>query len=169
MTTHIRKKILVIDDEPGIHKSLELLLTPDFSIYTALSGTEGLRIASAISPDLILLDLVMPQMSGMEVLRKLKQTGNDTPIIIFTAHGSVNTAVQVIKLGAVDYIEKPFDAHRLKQTIGECLKRRESFQDLSSRPNIIGESPQIKKVWKMVEKYGPTDLPILLQGETGTG
>ncbi|MEK6733267.1 MAG: sigma-54 dependent transcriptional regulator [Candidatus Omnitrophota bacterium] len=172
MTTHKYdrpKTILVIDDEPGIHRALELLLMPDFSIHTALSGMEGLHLASVISPDLILLDLVMPQMSGMEVLKRLTRAGDAIPVIIFTAYGSVDSAVQAIKLGAVDYIEKPFDGPKLKQIMMECLERRKSFQSLSSRQDIIGESPQIMKVWQVVEKYGPTDLPILLQGETGTG
>lgn len=172
MTTHKHvcpKTILVIDDEPGIHKSLEFLLNPDFSIYTALSGIDGLQKVDVISPDLILLDLVMPLMSGMEVLKKLMQVGNTIPVVIFTAYGSVDSAVQSIKLGAVNYIEKPFDGPKLKQIVRECLEKRKSFQSLSSRQDIIGESPQIMKVWQMVEKYGPTDLPILLQGETGTG
>lgn len=175
MTTRVKvshdppKTILVIDDEPGIHESLKFLLLPDFSIHTALSGVEGLQKAEVMSPDLILLDLVMPQMGGMEVLKRLSKTENDTPVIIFTAYGSIGSAVQAMKLGAVDYIEKPFDGHRLKQTVKECLEREESFQNLPSRQNIIGESPQIKKVWQMVEKYGTTDLPVLLQGETGTG
>ena len=172
MTTHAYdrpKTILVIDDEPGIHESLKFLLLPDFSIHTALSGMEGLHLASVISPDLILLDLVMPLMSGMEVLKRLMQVGDAIPVIIFTAYGSVDSAVQAIKLGAVNYIEKPFDGRKLKQIVRECLERRKSFQSLSSRQDIIGESPQIMKVWQMVGKYGPTDLPILLQGETGTG
>lgn len=161
--------ILVIDDEPGLHKSLRLLLHPDFFIHTALSGEEGLEKAETISPDLILLDLVMPRMSGTEVLEKLVQTGKDVPIIIFTAYGSVDSAVRAIRLGATDYIEKPFDNQKLKQTLGEFLEGRRSSKKLSSRRYIIGESPQIQRVWQLVERYGPTDLPILLQGETGTG
>jgi len=172
MITHAHdhpKTILVIDDEPGIHESLKFLLLPDFLIHTALSGMEGLRMASVISPDLILLDLVMPQMSGIEVLKRLMKAGDAIPVVIFTAYGSVDSAVQAIKLGAVNYIEKPFDGPMLKQIVRECLEKRKSFQNISSRQDIIGESPQIMKVWQMVEKYGPTDLPILLQGETGTG
>jgi len=161
--------VLVIDDEPGIHKSLTLLLQTDFSIHTALSGEEGLKKVDVVAPDLILLDLVMPQMSGIEVLRKLMQTGKDIPVVIFTAYGSVDSAVRAIKLGAVDYVEKPFDGHKLKQTVKEFIKGKRSHQKLSSHQNIIGESPQIQKVWQLVEKYGVTDLPILLQGETGTG
>jgi two-component system response regulator AtoC len=161
--------ILVIDDEPGVHKSLNLLLQSDFSVHTALSGEEGLEKAGVISPDLVLLDLIMPQMSGMEVLSKLTQNGKQVPVIIFTAYGSVDSAVRAIKLGAADYIEKPFDNQKLKRAMAEILKGRKSFQDLPIRQDIIGESPQIQKIWRLVEKYGPTDLPILFQGETGTG
>lgn len=162
-------KILVIDDEIGMHKALTLLLQPEFSIHTALGGKEGLEKVEAISPDLVMLDLNMPQMGGLEVLRKLMQRDKDLPVIIFTAYGSIDSAVRAIKLGAVDYIEKPFDNQKLKHTVMEILKGRESFQNLSIRREIIGESPQIKKVWQLIEKYGPTDLPILLVGETGSG
>jgi len=162
-------KILVVDDEPGVHKSLNLLLQSDFSVHGATSGQDGLEKVDVVSPDLILLDLHMPQMSGMEVLRKLMQAGKDIPVIIFTGYGSVDSAVRAIKLGAIDYIEKPFDNHKLERTVREILRGRKSFQKLSSRHDIIGESPQIQDVWRLVEKYGPTDLPILLQGETGTG
>jgi DNA-binding NtrC family response regulator len=161
--------ILVIDDEPGIHKSLEYLLKPEYSMHTALSGIEGIRKAKDISPDLILLDVIMPQMSGMEVLKKLKQLENDIPVIIFTGHGSIDSAIQAIKLGAADYIEKPFDGCKLKQIVKECIEKKKSSQNLSNRQDIIGESPQIKKVWQKVERYGITDLPILLYGESGTG
>lgn len=161
--------ILVVDDEPGMHKSLNRLLRPDFSVYTAISGEDGLEKADAISPDLILLDLCMPQMSGMEVLKNLTRAGRDTPVIMLTGHGSVRSAIRAIKLGAVDYIEKPFDNGKLKQTVNEVLKERKSSRKLPCRQNIMGESPQIQKVWRLIEKYGPTDLPILLQGETGTG
>lgn len=161
--------ILVIDDEPGIHEALTLLLQSDFSIHTAISGEDGFEKLDTISPDLILLDLVMPGMSGTAVLKKLIQYGVDIPVIIFTAYGSVDSAVRSIKLGAVDYIEKPFGNRKLRQTISQVLKGRKSSRELSSRKNIIGEGPQIQKIWQLVEKYGPTDLPILLQGETGTG
>jgi len=162
-------KILVVDDEPAVHKSLNLLLQSDFSVHAATSGEDGLEKVDVISPDLILLDLHMPQMSGMEVLKKLTQAGRDIPVVIFTGYGSVDSAVRAIKLGATDYIEKPFDNQKLKQTVREILKGKKSYQKLSIRHDIIGESPQIQEVWRLVEKYGPTDLPVLLQGETGTG
>ena len=129
----------------------------------------GIEALLADPPDVLLLDLCLPQMSGMEVLRNLVRAGKNIPVIMLTGHGSVHSAVRAIKLGAIDYIEKPFDNGKLKQTVNEGLKERKSSRKLSCRQDIIGESPQIQKVWRLIEKYGPTDLPILLQGETGTG
>jgi len=162
-------KILVIDDEPGIHRSLNLLFRSDFSVHAAFSGEDGLEKVDAVSPDLILLDLMMPRMTGMAVLRNLRENDMDIPVIVFTAHGSINSAVQSIKLGAIDYIEKPFDNGKLKEMVDVILERRGNSRKLSRHKFIVGESPQIQKVWQSIEKYGPTDLPILIQGETGTG
>jgi len=160
--------ILIIDDEMATHKILSRLLKPDFSLYSAYSGPEGLKKVNALKPDLILLDLKMPRMSGISVLKKLKES-IDIPIIILTAYGSITSAIQAIKLGATDYIEKPFNNEKLKQTLKALLEKKKSIESLSEKLGIIGKSPQIQKVWKLVKKFGPTDLPVLLQGETGTG
>jgi len=161
--------ILVIDDEPAIRKILIRVLEPEFPIQTACSGPEGLKKVDLLVPDLILLDLKMPQMSGITVLKRLKEKGKDIPVIILTAYGSVDSAVQAIKLGAADYIEKPFKDWKLKQVVRTILKGKQDIQELSKQLGIVGKSPQIQKVWELVKKYGPTDLPVLLQGETGTG
>ena len=163
------QSILVIDDDLAVHKSFTRFLEPEFSIHTARSGPEGLEKIERTIPALVLLDLRMPQMSGMTVLKKLREKDHDIPVIMITAHGCVNSAVQAIKLGAVDYIEKPFDNEKLKQTLKSFLKKRKNVKELSDYVGIVGESPQIQKVWQLIKKYGPTDLPILLQGETGTG
>ena len=164
-----RPTILVIDDEPGMQHLLTHLLQPKYAVAVVGSGAEGLVQVDAVAPDLILLDLRMPQMSGMSVLRKLRDTGKDVPVIMLTAYGSVDTAVQVLKLGAVDYLAKPFTAQQLEHTLQAFFAGRKTIQELPSCQGIIGESPQIRKVWQLLERYGPTDLPILLQGETGTG
>ena len=161
--------ILVIDDEPAIRESLTRLLEPEFSTHTACSGIEGLTMVDLIAPDLVLLDMRMPQMSGLTILKKLKENSKDIPVIILTAYGSVNSAVRAIKLGAADYIEKPFESQKLKQVVRTILKRKQDIEELSSLLGIVGKSPPIQEVWQLVERYGPTDLPILLQGETGTG
>lgn len=164
-----RPVLLVIDDEPGILEAIAHVLEPEFSIHVAGSGSEGLVKVDAVLPDLVLLDLKMPRMSGLTVLRRLREAGRDVPVMILTAYGSVDSAVQAIKLGAVDYIQKPFEGARLRQAVQAFLAGRKSVEELPSRRGIIGESLPMRKVWGWVEKYGPTDLPILLFGETGTG
>ncbi len=161
--------ILAIDDQPAAHKVLTRLLESEFSIHPAYSGAEGLKKVNLIAPDLILLDMKMPEMSGLTVLKKLRESDKNIPVIILTAYGNVNSAVQAIKLGAADYIEKPFGDGKLKQAVKTILKGKQDIEELSSQLGIVGKSPQIQKVWQLVEKYGSTDLPILLRGETGTG
>jgi len=161
--------ILVIDDEQVAHKALSRLLESEFSIQSAYSGPEGLKKVDLIAPDLILLDMRMPEMSGLTVLKKLKENDKNIPVIILTAYGNVGSAVQAIKLGAADYIEKPFENGKLKQAVRTILKRKQDIEKLSSQLSIVGKSHQIQKVWQLVKKYGSTDLPVLLQGETGTG
>lgn len=164
-----RPVILAIDDEPGICDVLTRLLKENYSIHTVFSGPEGLAQLDVLTPDLILLDLMMPQMGGMAVLERLKKARKHIPVIVITAYGSIASAVQAIKLGAIDYLEKPFGKERLNQTVKACLTERGSVQGLLSTQGIIGDSPQIQQVWCLIERYGPTDLPILLCGETGTG
>jgi len=161
--------ILVIDDEPAVHKIVARLLKSEFSVYSAYSGLEGFKKVNLNSPDLILLDLKMPQMSGIAVLKKLRENNNNIPVIILSAYGNVDSVVQAIKLGAVDYIEKPFEDKKLQQAIRIILKGRQDIKETSSELGIAGKSSQIRKVWQLVKKYGPTDIPVLLQGETGTG
>ncbi|MFQ6066084.1 MAG: sigma-54-dependent transcriptional regulator [bacterium] len=161
--------VLVIDDEQAAHKALSRELDSEFSIHPAHSGPEGLKKVDLIAPDLILLDMRMPEMSGLTVLKKLRENDSNIPVIILTAYGNVDSAVQAIKLGAVDYIEKPFEDGKLKQTLRTIVKGKQDIKELSSELGIVGKSPRIQRVWRLVKKYGPTDLPVLLQGETGTG
>lgn len=164
-----RPTILVIDDEPSMQHLLVRLLQPGYTVAVAGSGPEGLAQVDVLGPDLVLLDLMLPQMSGMSVLRTLRDTGKDVAVIILTGHGSVDTAVQAIRCGAVDYLAKPFTTQQLEHTLQAFFTRRQTVQELPSCQGIIGDSPQMRKVWRLLERYGPTDLPILLQGETGTG
>lgn len=163
------RTILAIDDQPAAHKVLTRLLESEFSIRPAYSGAEGLKKVKLYAPDLILLDMKMPEMSGLTVLKKLRENDKNIPVIILTAYGNVDSAVRTIKLGAADYIEKPFEDGKLMQAVRTILKGKQDIEELSSQLGIVGKSPQIQKVWQLVEKYGSTDLPILLRGETGTG
>jgi DNA-binding NtrC family response regulator len=160
--------VLIIDDDPEIQRTLVSALSPAFSVHSALSGEEGLTEYERLQPDLVLLDLMLPQMSGLAVLRTLKRMSHDAVVIMMSAYGQIRTAVQAIQSGAADYLEKPFDKRRLLGEIDEILAVRASGK-VSIRDRIIGESRAMKRVWKQVEQIGPTDIPILLQGETGTG
>ncbi len=136
--------ILVIDDELEVPKILAHLLEPEFSIYRVGTGPEGLKIVSVVAPNLIFLDLNLPQMSGTSVLKRLREEHEEIPVIILTTYGGIHSAVQAIKLGAVDYLEKLFDNQKIKQVVRAVLKRKQDVHDLPNLLGIVGESSQIK-------------------------
>jgi DNA-binding NtrC family response regulator len=160
--------VLIIDDDAAIQRSLHSTLDARFSVHVASSGEEGLREFERLRPDVVLLDVMLPQMSGLAVLRALKRQAADLPVIMMTAYAEVQTAVQAIKLGATDYLQKPVDPRSLLDGVSNLIDRGVERQT-TVRDNIIGESPAMKRVWRAIERFGPTDIPILLQGETGTG
>lgn len=167
--------LLIIDDEEQLNRTLTLHLEREYLVHSAISGPEGLAAAEKLKPTGVLLDLHMPGMSGMEVLEKLQRLTPAPLVVIMTAYGEVRSAVQAIKLGAADYITKPFNVERLGQNLRELLRlRKQSFpQEKASfvlgEKRIIGEGTQMQEVWVAVEKFAPTTISILLQGESGTG
>jgi DNA-binding NtrC family response regulator len=173
-------RILVIDDEPDIRESLEALLTAEhYRVELASNATEGQRKLEASSYDLVLLDLMMPDKSGMQVLEEVRQRDRETPIFMITAYGSVEVAVQALKRGANDYFSKPWDnekllieianmisKHRLERENAElkrALKQRYSF------PNIVGKSERMQRILDLVAQVASSRATILITGETGTG
>jgi two-component system, NtrC family, response regulator AtoC len=160
--------VLIIDDDANIHQSLEQALMPAYPVHHASSGEEGLDAYERVSPDVVLLDLMLPQMSGIAVLRALKRKSSNAPVIMMTAYAEVQTAVQAIKLGAIDYLQKPIAADSLRDEIGRIVTQRID-ENAMARAGIVGQSTAMKRVWRMIEAFGPTDIPVLLQGETGTG
>lgn len=170
-------KILVIDDEKAIRKSLkEILEYEKYEVEEAADGPEAIEKASKENFDIALCDIKMPQMDGMEVLTKLLEINPDIPVIILTGHGSVETAVEALKKGAYDFIEKPFDLNRLivsirnakekKNLVKETKKLRRKIQKTY---DIVGESKEIKRVKDMIDRVAPTDARVLVTGENGTG
>jgi len=159
---------LIIEDDLHIQRTLSSALATNFTVRVASSGEEGLKQCEEALPDVVLLDLMLPQISGLTVLRTLKKAKSDLPVIMMTAFAQVNTVVEAIKLGAADYFEKPFDPQRLTEEIQRILSTRTRITR-QTRYGIIGESPAMARVWRLVERFGPTDIPILFQGETGTG
>jgi DNA-binding NtrC family response regulator len=165
---HKPQNVLIIDDDAQIHETLAAVLSPKFAVHSAFSGEDGLKEQERLQADLVLLDLMLPQMGGLAVLRALKRTSADVLVIMMSAYGQIRTAVQAIQSGAADYLEKPFDKPRLLSQIDQILAAR-APKEVSLRDRIIGESRPMKRIWKLVEQIGPTDIPVLLQGETGTG
>jgi DNA-binding NtrC family response regulator len=160
--------ILVIDDDASVQNSLASALSPAYAVHLASTGEEGLQAYERIVPDVVLLDVMLPQMSGLAVLRTLRRMSNELPVIMMTAFSEVQTAVQAIKLGAADYLQKPIDCATVRREIEQLVLRSAPRRD-SARSAIVGHSTAMRRVWRLVESFGPTDIPILLQGETGTG
>src|ERR1700736_3203568 len=173
-------RILVVDDEADIRESLEILLSAEgYSIDLAQNGAEGLRRAEAGNYDLILLDLMMPDRSGMEVLKEVRERDSETPIFMITAYGSAEVAVSALKSGANDYFSKPWDNEKLLIEIDRMIAHtrlerenrqlKRAFKQQYSFPNIIGKNDRMLRILDLVTQVAPSRATILITGETGTG
>jgi DNA-binding NtrC family response regulator len=170
--------VLVVDDDPTARRMLDVRMRAlGCQVAMAATGREALTAIERDLPAVILLDLQMPQMDGMEVLRSLNRDGVDVPTIVITAHGSIDTAVEAMKEGAVDFILKPFDPQYLELAVRRTLERRQLldsnrlFRDaLAARSaNILGESPLIRAAIQTAQRASGTNSTVLLLGESGTG
>jgi len=173
-------RILVIDDEPDIRESLELVLgDAGYAVDAAQNGTEGLQKLANHGYDLVLLDLMMPDRSGMDVLAEVREHDRETPIFMITAYGSVEAAVTALKLGANDYFSKPWDNEKLVIEIERMIARRRleyenthlkrALKQRYSFPNIIGKSERMLRTLDLVAQVAEARSTILITGETGTG
>jgi DNA-binding NtrC family response regulator len=174
------KSILVIDDDPLIRKTLSSHLAKDkFEVHIAEDGEEGLQSYEQCSPDLVVLDIRLPDMDGLEALRLLKEKNKNACIIIMTAYDDMKTTVDAIKLGAFEYLVKPLDYVELDLTIAKALQVQNLEDKLSylveekqkeyTIDNIIGRSPQMREIFKLIGSVAPTRTNVLIQGESGTG
>lgn len=173
-------KILIIDDERSIRRTLkEILEFEDHTVDAVEDGISGIREAKENNYDVIFCDIKMPQMDGMEVLTKLKNDGLETPIIMISGHGNIETAVESIKNGAYDFIEKPLDLNRILVTIKNALEKTDLVEETkvlkkqikrhSKNFNIIGESKPLEEIREMIQKVGPSDVRVLITGPNGAG
>src|SRR5579864_7368953 len=173
-------KILVIDDEADIRESLDALLSLEgYEVDLAANGTDGTKRLESRVYDLVLLDLMMPDRSGMDVLRDVRDRDRETPIFMITAFGSTETAVNALKLGANDYFTKPWENDKLLIEIDRTIAQRRllyenthlkrAFKQRYSFPNIIGKSERMVKLLDVVSQVAPARSTILITGETGTG
>jgi len=177
----VQANILVVDDEKFITLSLKQHLEKEgYEVFTAESGEEGLEVFRTEIPDIILLDIHLPGISGLETLEAIRKINKEVIVVIITAHGDIETAVSAIKLGAYDFVEKPFDINRISLLIKKALETinlkrevtylREEQYDKYSFNNIIGASKTMKEVIALAKKVAESDANIILiQGESGTG
>ncbi len=165
--------ILIVDDERTIRASLKMILEYEgYRVLEAEDGPSALVTARKLRPDLVLLDIKMPKMDGLQVLEFLRQDYPDLPVIILSGHGNVQTAVQATKLGAVDFLEKPPQKDRILLTIQNALKihRLEAREKIHEDPyRIVGESTAVQDLMAVIRKVAPSDLSVLIRGESGTG
>jgi two-component system nitrogen regulation response regulator GlnG len=173
-------KLLLIDDEADVQYSFRRIFdSPDVELTTASSGEEGLKLIPKVKPDLVLMDIRMGGMSGIETLRQLRKTEPKLLVILMTAYGTTQTAIEAMKYGAYDYLLKPFDVPKLKEIVAGALKAaRDMRQVVSYQPllesedyeqGIVGRSPVMQNVFKIIGQLAASDATALITGETGTG
>ena len=171
------KKILIIDDEHYILESLKDALEDEgYNVLTADSGYKGINIIERENPDVVLLDIWLQDIDGIEVLKRVKDVRPELPIIMISGHGTIETAVQCTKLNAYDFLEKPLNLEKVLITIKNVLEyKRIKEENLYLKRSILkdeiilGNSPQIRKLLEDIEKIAPTDSWVLITGENGTG
>ena len=176
----MKPTILIIDDDTSLRRVLEYnLQEAGYSVAAAASGEEGLRLFAEVQPFLVISDMKMPGMDGMQVLKSVKERSPETPVIMITAFGSVDMAVEAMKAGAYDYITKPFNRDELRLTVAKALQFSSLFQEnrqlksqLADRADfsaIIGSSAAMEKLFQVVAKVADTEASVLITGESGTG
>lgn len=177
-----RKKILIVDDEAGIRDSLKLLLKSSYDVITAEDGEEALQKVNSENPDMVLLDLILPKIDGIDALRTMKDSRPGLPVVILTGTNTVRTAVQAMKYGAIDYLGKPFDIDELKNIINQATSmnsvvkvepptRNLMISNLPERDfgPMVGKSPLMTQLFQRVRQVAERDTTVLVTGESGTG
>ncbi|RYF09887.1 MAG: sigma-54-dependent Fis family transcriptional regulator, partial [Deltaproteobacteria bacterium] len=170
-------KVLIADDEANLRKVLRRLLERDgHEVLAAADGQAALALLGSHSIDLVVTDLKMPNLDGLALLETLRQEHPELPVILMTAHGTVDTAVSALKMGAFDYITKPFDQQELRLAVrkaaavgGHSRDRLQDTGDAQGRFHIIGQSPRMRGIYSIIEKIAATPSTVLITGESGTG
>jgi nitrogen regulation protein NR(I) len=173
-------KLLLIDDEADVQYSFRRIFdSPDIELFTASSGEEGLQLIPKLKPDLVLMDIRMGGITGMETLRRIRQMDTKLLVILMTAYGTTQTAIEAMKLGAYDYLLKPFDVPKLKDLVTNALRAaRDMKQVVSYQPllesedyeqGVVGRSEPMQQVFKLIGQVAASDATALVTGESGTG
>jgi len=175
-----KSKLLLIDDEADVQYSFRRIFdSPDLEIQTASSGEEGLEVIPRFKPDVVLMDIRMGGMTGLETLRRIREADKKLLVILMTAYGTTQTAIEAMKLGAYDYLLKPFDVPKIKELVGNALKAaRDMRQVVSVAPlmesedyelGIVGRAEAMQNVFKLIGQLAASDATALITGESGTG
>ncbi|HPC61141.1 MAG TPA: sigma-54 dependent transcriptional regulator [Verrucomicrobiota bacterium] len=175
-----KSRLLLIDDEADVRYSFQRIFdSPEIELVTAASGEEGLRVIASARPEVVIMDVRMGGMSGLETLRRIRQMDSKLLVILMTAYGTTQTAIEAMKLGAYDYLLKPFDIPKLKEVVQNALKAaRDMRQVVSYQPllqkedyelGIVGRSEAMQQVFKLIGQLAASDATALITGESGTG
>src|ERR1700730_16357247 len=171
------ERVLIVEDEPAARNGLEQLLRSwGFIAESAADGRQALDKVTTFRPAIVITDLVMPGMDGLELLRALKEQGADVTTLLLTAQGTVETAVEAMKEGAYDYLTKPIDLQRLKilldkiverlQAVGEGKALRRQLRESGTFGSMIGNSSEMRKIYQLIEQSAPTGASVLITGES---
>ena len=172
-----RRHMLVVDDEPGMRQMLEGTFTDrGFDVTTASNGSKAIEVINQRAFDVIITDLKMPERDGLAVLRSARASNFDSPVIMITAYGTIDTAVEAMRLGARDFIAKPFKLAEIELKVDKIIgekpireyKESTALAPSSERP-IVGYSKESKQLLKMIQKIGPSRSSVLITGPSGTG
>ncbi len=174
-----RRRALIVDDEAGVRESLRMVLKDAYDLVAASSGSEALELIGKGAPDVVLLDIVMPGMDGMQVLEELRTRCPNLPVVMLTATKTVKTAVGAMKLGAFDYVTKPFDVEELRLIIEKATENAALVREVEELrtevgrryqiENIIGRSVRMQEVFRTVITVAPLKTTVMITGESGTG
>ncbi len=174
-----RRRVLVVDDEPGVRESLRMVLKDNYEPHAAGSGKEALDLLATTAVDVVLLDVVMPGMDGMQLLEDLRTRFPQLPVVMLTATKTVKTAVGAMKLGAFDYVTKPFDIDELRCILDKATEQAALVREVEELrtevgrryhiDNIVGRSPKMQEVFRTVLTVAPLKTTVLITGESGTG
>jgi DNA-binding NtrC family response regulator len=175
----MKKRVLLIDDEIGIRTSLKMVLEPTYEVLAAGDGEEGLALFRSNSPDLILLDILLPGVDGLAVLKTIRSEDPRISVIMLTASTTVKTAVDAMKMGAADYITKPFEVEELRLNVARALEHTELKREVTylraqvvnryGFHNLVGKSPGMREIYSKIEQVADTRTTVLITGESGTG
>ena len=176
----VPERVLIVEDDASARVGLEQLLKSwGFVAESAVDGVDAMEKVTSFRPAIVISDLVMPRMDGLQLLRSLQTQGADVTTLLLTAQGTVETAVEAMKEGAYDYLTKPIDIQRLKILLDKIVERQETLREVKALRRqlrehgtfgpMIGHSPEMRKIYQVVEQAAPTNASVLITGESGTG